>query len=284
MTIREALRRGAKQLRGHRCDGADPVREAEALLASATGLSRERMFMSPDLPLASGARRRFSSLVARRRRHAPLAYLLGTAWFAGLEFAVDRRVLIPRPATEHVLDTAVRAAVRTDAALVIDVGTGSGCVAIAAAKALPGARVLATDDSPAALRLARSNARRRSARVRFLRGDLLRPASAALTAARRPAVIIANLPYVPASSPVSPCVRREPRRAVFAPGDGTGPYRELFRQLAAIPLRAPATIVCELLPRQYLPLDKAFRRLFPDARPERIKNHRGRTVGLIART
>lgn len=284
MTFREALRLGATRLGGHRCDGADPLREAEALLAFATGVSRERSLMEPGAAVAPSAARRFASLIARRAGHEPLAYLLGTAWFAGLEFDVDRRVLIPRPATESVLLAALGAAIDLRAGMLVDVGTGSGCVAVAAAVAMPGAKVLATDDSAPALRLARKNARRHGVRVRFSAGDLLRPAAAALEGWRHPAAIVANLPYVPARAKVSPCVRREPRRAVFAAGDGTGPYRRLFRQLAKVPRRAPTAVACELLPAQYAPLAKEFRRLFPDATAERIKNHQGRTVGLLART
>lgn len=282
MTYREALRAGAARLRGHRCDGADPLREAEALLAFAAGTSRERMLMEPDAPFPPAASRKFGTLVARRGRHEPLAYLLGTAWFAGLEFESDRRALIPRPATELVLLAALQAAIGLRAGALIDVGTGSGCIAVAAAVGMPGAKVVATDSSAAALALARRNARRHGVAVRFLRGDLLRPAATGLASWRHPAVMVANLPYVPAAARVSPCVRREPKGAVFAPGDGTGPYRKLFLQLSKVRRRAPTVLACELLPAQYAPLAKELRRLFPDARPERIKNHQGRTVGMLA--
>ena len=281
MTLRDALRTGAQELRRHRCPGSDAVREAEALLVEATGAPRERFILSPDAAVRPAALRRYRSLLSRRRRHEPLAYLLGTAWFAGIELAVDRRVLIPRPATEHMLAAALDAG----AQLLIDVGTGSGCLAVAAALAMPGAKIVATDDSSASLDVARKNARRHgvAGRIRFVKGDLLRPAAATLSRTHDRIVIVANLPYVPSSARVSPCVRREPRHAVFAPKDGTGPYRELFSQLAALRPGRPFTLLCELLPRQYAPLRRAIIARFPAADVGPIKNHQRRTVGLAAK-
>lgn len=286
MTIGEALRSGARALKSHRCDEADPVREAEALLVMATGQARERFILEPKSALRADAARRYRSLLSRRRRHAPLAYLLGSAWFSGFEFAVDKRVLIPRPATEHVLTAALWAAIDRRTDLFIDAGTGSGCIAVTAALSLPAAKVVATDDSAGALTVARKNARRHgvAGRIRFAKGDLLEPAAAALSRADARPVIVANLPYVPAAQRVSPCVRSEPRHAVFAPGDGTGPYRKLFRQLADLRAGRPFVLLCELLPRQYAPLRRELLKLFPAAEVTPIKNHQQRTVGLRART
>ncbi|HTK04440.1 MAG TPA: HemK/PrmC family methyltransferase [Candidatus Eisenbacteria bacterium] len=284
MTIREALVFGAKALKPHRCDGADPVREAEALLVMAAGTSRERFMLEPGTELRAVAVRRYRALLSRRRRHAPLAYLLGTAWFSGFEFAVDRRVLIPRPATEHVLAAALWAGIEQRTDLFIDAGTGSGCIAVTAALSLPAAKVIATDDAAGALSVARKNARRHgvTGRIRFAKGDLLKPAAAALSGAEARPLIVANLPYVPAAQRVSPCVRSEPRRAVFAPKDGTGPYRRLFRQLADLRAGRPFVLLCEILPSQYAPLRRELLRSFPAAAVTPIKNHQHRTVGLRA--
>lgn len=283
MTLREALRIGAQELKKHDCPDVDPVREAEALLAFAAKVPRELFFADPDRTVSPAAGRRFRALIARRRRHEPLAYLLGSAWFMGIEFAVDPRVLIPRPATEHVAAAAIAAARRFHVTALVDVGTGSGCVAVAARLALPeGTAVYATDLSAEALAVARKNARRLGADVRFLRGDLLAPARARLARGRGRVIVVANLPYIPSGAmrSLAPELRREPRSALAGGRDGLAPSRRLLDQLASAAARAD--VFFEILPEQYGPLAEAVRRLFPAAAVAPIENHQKVVVGLRA--
>ena len=127
-----------------------PRLDAEVLLASATGLSREQLAADPDAPIPGGAARRFSQMVRRRVRREPVAYIVGRKAFRGIELDVDRRVLVPRPETELLVEIAVELSPAT----VLDVGTGSGAVALAAADEIPGVQVTATDTSAGALEIA----------------------------------------------------------------------------------------------------------------------------------
>ncbi len=284
MTFREALLEGARKLKKHRCDGADAVRESEALLSFAACVPRERFFADPGARLSAPTARRYASLLLRRRSHEPLSYLLGTAWFMGREFRADRRGLIPRPATEHLVDSAVDAARELKSDLLVDVGTGSGCIAVTLALETKGTPVIATDASAGALALARTNARLHGAagRIRFRRGDLAAPAAAIRNAAA--AVVIANLPYIPDSAMrrLSPCVLREPRQALAGGKDGLDPYRRLLRQLAAYRPSGTTAAFFEILPGQYARLASLVKKNLPGARTGKIMNFEGACVGLRA--
>ncbi len=192
------------------------------LLAHVLGVERSRLAFDP--PDVSGeAARRFDGLVARRARREPAAYLLGEREFRSLPFRVTPAVLVPRPETEHLVEAALAALPAGGSPLVVDVGTGSGCIAIALAVERPRARVVGVDLSAAALEVARDNARRHGVadRVRFLRGDLLE-------AVRGPVdLVLSNPPYVGEGETVEPECRYEPREALFAGVDGLDAYRRL---------------------------------------------------------
>lgn len=169
--------------------GVDSPRlDAELLLAEATGRTRADLVAAPERGVESAAARSFGDMVRRRIRHEPVAYILGHKGFRRIELAVDRRVLIPRPETELLVELALELAPQPRA--VLDVGTGSGAVALAVADELPGAAVVATDTSLDALVVAKANADRLGLanRVRFDMGTL---------AAGRFDLVLANLPYVP---------------------------------------------------------------------------------------
>jgi release factor glutamine methyltransferase len=279
MTVRDAIAYGSRRLAAHRCDGADAARETEALLANASRRTREELLARPERPLVRAAENRFRLLVARRRRHEPLAYLLGTAWFMGREFRVTPATLIPRTATESLVEAALEGmdGVRT----VLDVGTGSGCIAVSLALALPRATVVATDTSPAALRVARANAVRHQVnnRVVFKKDDLLAPG--ALAGER--ALVVANLPYLPTVMwrTLSPDIRRfEPKSALLSGADGLDDSRRLLDQLADVRPAAGTRVVLEILPRQFSALAAHARRRFRDARSERIRNLADVVIGI----
>jgi release factor glutamine methyltransferase len=201
-----------------------PRLDAEVLLVEATGWERARLAAEPEAGLAAGAGRRFGEMVRRRLAREPVAYIIGRKWFRELELAVDRRVLIPRPETELLVELALK----RGPASVLDVGTGSGAVALAIAAELPRCRVTATDTSPAALALARTNAQRTglAGRVRFLAGSL--------PAGEHFELILANLPYVAAGEwpSLAPEVSEwEPREALLAGPDGLDAIRAFLAQL-----------------------------------------------------
>ncbi|NIY07188.1 MAG: HemK family protein methyltransferase, partial [Gemmatimonadetes bacterium] len=172
--------------------------EAELLLASVLGLSRLELYLQHDRPLTPGEKESFRALVRRRLKREPLQYVLGEVQFRALSLRVDPRVLIPRPETEVLVGEVLRWAASRGAAeglTAVDVGTGSGAIALSLAKEGPFRRVVATDVSTDALEVARQNAARAglAERVEFRTGalwDALRPGE-------RFDVVVSNPPYIP---------------------------------------------------------------------------------------
>ncbi|MBX5439988.1 MAG: peptide chain release factor N(5)-glutamine methyltransferase [Solirubrobacteraceae bacterium] len=206
--------------------GVDTPRlDAELLLAEALGVDRTRLYLDRDLAVRGPAVRRFQELVRRRAvEREPVAYLLGRKGFRRLELAVDRRVLVPRPETELLVELAVAELPR--GARVVDVGTGSGAVALALADERPDLEVAGSDVSADALEVARANGERLGARVRWLRADGLPEGDWD--------AVVANLPYVEAGAALAPEIaRHEPPGALFGGEDGLDVIRAVVDQAAA---------------------------------------------------
>lgn len=197
---------------------ATPRLDAELLLAHALGVDRTTLFLDPEREVGGEAARAFQTLARRRSvERAPVAYLLGRRGFRRLELAVDPRVLIPRPETELLVEVGLEL---PHGARVVDVGTGSGAVALALKDERPDLDVVGTDVSAEALAVARGNAARLGLDVAFTDGDLL----AGITAD----AVLANPPYVAAGDPLPPDVaRHEPRVALLGGPDGLGVIRRL---------------------------------------------------------
>lgn len=203
----------------------DPRLDAEVLLAEATGWSRAALVAEPGAEVPAAADRRFGEMVRRRLRREPVAYVVGRKGFRNLELSVDPRVLVPRPETELLVELALEMGPQR----VLDVGTGSGAIALAVADELPDCEVTATDTSPAALEVARANAERLglAERVRFVEGTL--PAEGEFD------LVLANLPYVaerdwPSLQPE--VTQWEPREALLAGPDGLDAYRTFIPECA----------------------------------------------------
>lgn len=199
--------------------------EAEWMLCRATGLDRVGLYLNFDKPLNETELARFREMVARRGKREPLQHILGTQEFGGVEFEVSPAVLIPRHDTEVLLDEACRRV--TAHCRILDMGTGSGCIAIVLAKRLPTATVTAVDMSEAALEVARRNAVTNGVAVEFLSGSLFTP-----VAGRSFDLIVSNPPYIPTSDieSLEPEVRdHDPRIALDGGSDGLDFYRLLVR-------------------------------------------------------
>ena len=187
ITIRQAWRDGRAQL--HR--SPSPALDARLLLAHVMGRDHAYLVAHDDEALTPAQAAAYDQLLARAAADEPIPYLIGHAPFYGQEFAVSPAVLIPRPETEQLVDTAIGWARGRGALRVADVGTGSGCIAITLARHLPAVAVAAVDVSAAALAVARANAARLApGRVALVRGDLLAAFAPGLD------LIAANLPYV----------------------------------------------------------------------------------------
>ena len=214
---------------------------AELLLSHVVGCDRLRLYMDADRPASPLERESLRALVARALAHEPVQYLTGEAWFHGLPYHVDRRVLIPRPATEtiisHVLHHARADPAFARDALIADVCTGSACIAVALLKALPSARVVATDLSEGALEVARRNAARHKVadRLDFLQGDLLAALDAHPVARARGSLhyLVSNPPYIPDHEwpAVAPNVKdHEPHAALRGGTDGLDHVRRILTE------------------------------------------------------
>jgi release factor glutamine methyltransferase len=198
--------------------------DARLLLEHVCGATRADLIAHPERAMTPAQASRFEERVSRRAAGEPLAYLVGSAWFCGLEFSVDPAVLIPRPETELLVDLAAERASAQDRPRIADLGTGSGIVAITLARRCPHARVTATDVSAVALGVARANATRHGAVVRFLEGDWYAPLDG-----ERFDLIVSNPPYVADGDPhlVLDGLPFEPRGALVAGGDGLACIRRV---------------------------------------------------------
>jgi release factor glutamine methyltransferase len=221
--VRDVIRSAAAELTEAGCD--TPRLDAELLLCEALGggWSRSRLVTSDAVALAPVALARFDALLARRRAREPVAYILGRKDFRRISLQVDRRVLVPRPETELLVEAGLAL---PSAARVADVGTGSGAVALALKHERPDLQVTGIDISEEALAVARQNRSRLGLAVGFVRADLLDGDSYD--------VVLANLPYVAdgTGGELAPEISRyEPRGALFAGRDGLDVIRRLAGQL-----------------------------------------------------
>jgi release factor glutamine methyltransferase len=220
VTVREALDSATIPLTAAGVDS--PRLDAELLLAEVLGVERAALHSHPERSLAPGEGRAFGELVRRRREREPVAYILGRKGFRHLELAVDARVLIPRPETELLVEVAVELVPRD--ARVVDVGTGSGAVALALAQERPDLHVTASDVSPAALAVAGLNAKRLGLEVAFVTADVVPPGDWD--------AVLSNPPYVRDDERLAPEIERfEPRGALRAGPEGL----DVLRRVAAAP-------------------------------------------------
>lgn len=223
--------------------GSDTPRlDAEVLLAAALGIDRTALFLDPQREVTGPAVRAFQDAVRRRSAgREPVAYITGTRGFRHIELAVDARVLVPRPETELLVEVGVE--LIADGALVADVGTGSGAIALALADERPDLSLVATDCSAGALAVARANAARLglAGRVRFAEGDLL-------AGVGEVDAVLSNPPYVADGERASlapEILRHEPPGALFAGADGLDVIRRLVPAAAAAGTRLLALEIGE---------------------------------------
>lgn len=224
-----------------------PRRLAEDLLAHVIGCDRLRLYMDQDRPASALERSTLRDLVGRALHHEPVQYLTGHEWFFGLQIQVDRRVLIPRPSTETIVEQVLQHArsqpgfggsgmgMGGEGVLLADVCTGSGCIAIAVLKHLPSARAVATDISTEALEVAALNARRHGVedRIDLLQGDMAAPLLDYPGTAAKGTLhyLVSNPPYIPDDewNAVAPNVKdHEPHGALRGGGDGLDLVRKLL--------------------------------------------------------
>jgi len=223
--------------------------ESRWLVAHALGWEQHHLASKAEQPVADGMRMQVEALVSRRSAREPLQYILGTQEFCGLEFHVTPAVLIPRPETELLVQEALRVVAFNQEAVLVDVGTGSGCVAVTLATILGKARVVAVDRSPEALAVAKDNAERHGIvdRIEWVEGDLL-VSLRDRDLAGKVEVIVSNPPYIAETDWVGlqPEVREfEPRSALVSGPTGTEFHERLLRDSKEF-LAPGGTLVMEI--------------------------------------
>lgn len=246
-TIQEILVNATRAL-GATLPWRDARLQAELLLAHALASSRAHVLARLTDPLAPASAVQYAALVARRTQNEPLAYILGHQEFYGLDFSVDRRVLIPRHETETLAQLALDYARQLASPVIVDVGTGSGALALTLAHHLPHARIIAGDISRDALAVARANAQRLglATRVEFIESDLLDGIGEPFD------LLVANLPYIPRER-LAQLPREvfafEPRLALDGGDGGLIVFERLLAQLNAHANQG-AVALCEISEEQ----------------------------------
>lgn len=245
-TIAETLKQASKLL--HAASVPNDVLDAQTLLAEALGKDRTYLIVNFNQPLSDDLLTQYQALIERRASGEPLQYITGHQEFFGLEFEVTPDVLIPRPETEILVEETIRLIHQTNIPepVILDVGTGSGCIAVTLARELDTANVIASDISPAALTVARRNAAKQGLedRMQFIESDLL-SAFPQMTFAD---FILSNPPYVAAKE--LPTLQREvrdwePHLALSDFADGLSFYRRLLAEAPAR-LKPGGYLICEM--------------------------------------
>lgn len=257
-TIRQAWRSGRARL----SESPTPALDARLLLEHVLGRDHAYLVAHDDEELPAAALAAYDALLERAAAHEPVPYLTGRAPFLGLDFAVSHDVLIPRPETEQLVEIAARWARERQGLRIVDVGTGSGCIAVSLARQLPQAIVAAVDISAGALAVAESNGRRHApGRVLFVRGDLLASFAPGID------LIVANPPYIAGhewpSLPIG-VKSYEPALALNGGADGLDSYRHLLPQ-AAERLRPGGLVLLEIGWRQGEAVATLARQAWPGA-------------------
>lgn len=286
-------RQTIKQLLWTASKALDPL-DAELLLAHLLARTREYVLTHFDHQLTLRQSRAFVKLVKKRSCGVPLAYITGHKEFFGLDFFVNKQVLIPRPETELLVESALENIKNEKRAkgnvILIDIGTGTACISISILKTIAQANhltipAIATDISRRALKIARQNARRHDLDIIFLRGNLLEPVRAHISQQRsRPKtktpslIITANLPYLTqAQYRSSPALQHEPRSALVAKNNGLALYEELLKQTKCLIslFYFPCSIFLEIDPRQSTVITGLIKKHLPPAKIEIKKDLAG---------
>lgn len=226
------------------------------LLEDALTKDRSWLLAHPEALLDTPIIRRLEANLERRLAHEPMAYIRGHSQFYGHDFLITPDVLVPRPESEDIISLAVSLAQDIERPVIIDVGTGSGCLAVSAALAIPGSHVFATDVDQACLDVAARNAARHQAAVTTVHADLLSSLPEDANKASLPGqafMILANLPYVPSTHAINQAAGHEPSHAIFGGDDGLELFRTMFEQLSADTVSAQH-LLTEALPESHAAL------------------------------
>ncbi|NQV12892.1 MAG: peptide chain release factor N(5)-glutamine methyltransferase [Parcubacteria group bacterium] len=280
MIIKKARQNASKNLQA---TSDSPTLDAEVLLCLVLGISKEKLYGRLEQNLTAEQQKKYWQLVTRREKHEPIAYITKHKEFYGLDFYVDERVLIPRPDTEVLVETVIEeygdvAKSKT----IADIGTGSGCIAVALAKNLPQAKIYAVDISPEALAVAKINIKKHEVQgqIELKQGNLFEPLPEKVD------TVVSNPPYLAqerTNEIKSDVIDHEPHQALFAGSDGLKYYQELLAQ-AQNHLRPSGLITLEIDPLVVEDVTQLAQKYFPPNTPQIKKDLAGKERVLIIKT
>lgn len=270
MTIQQALNSAIAKLSSVSTSAS---LDAEVLLSFVLKKPKEYLMINSDKKLSSAQEKKYSRLIQQRAKGMPVAYLTNNKSFYGLDFYVDKNVLIPRPVTEELVDVVLPQLKSKKRLNVLDIGTGSGCVIVSLAKNSQ-ANFFASDVSASALKVAKRNARKHRVKVNFKQGSLLKPWKS-----QSFDIIVANLPYGWSqwknnSSADTIGLKFEPVTALFTQENGLYLIRQLLTQISLTSL-PPHTIMLEYDPRQTKQLKPLIKKILPRYSIKIIKDYQG---------
>ncbi|HEX5798022.1 MAG TPA: peptide chain release factor N(5)-glutamine methyltransferase [Candidatus Saccharimonadales bacterium] len=255
MTIIEWLVENMSKLQKVGVDS--PRRDCLVFVEDVLRKDRAWVVTHPQHGLGASDLEELDRLIVRRLKREPLAYIRGKAWFYGRFFSVGPEVMIPRPESEAFIELLKQLVdseqLTADSLKIIDIGTGSGCLAITAKLELPNAHVIAVDIDKKALELARHNTVKHNVDVKFITSDLLTSAELyhfVHDREQNDTVLIANLPYVPTGLVTSPEILHEPKQALFSGKDGLSHYVSFWQQISKL-LSKPQHVMTESLEKQH---------------------------------
>lgn len=250
--------------------------DTEVLLTFVLKISPEELIIRPNISLNRGQQKKFLALIKKRATGIPIAYLTGNKEFNNLNFKVTPAVLIPRPTTEILVENIIDYCQNQLNLSILDIGTGSGAMAIALAKNLPQNKITASDKSSSALKIAKLNAKKQQVKIKFIHSDLLNK----IPKKFQPDIICANLPYLSKDLKISVWQKKqlasEPPSALWAKNNGLDLYLKLFKQIKAKKWQ-PQLIIVEINPGQAKALIQVIKQSLPNYQIKKIADLTGFT-------
>ncbi|MEI6288536.1 MAG: peptide chain release factor N(5)-glutamine methyltransferase [bacterium] len=258
MTIKEVLFSATQKLNSKKIASASL--DAEVILSFVLNKTREFLYAHNEYELKPNETKKFISLIKRRDKYEPVAYLIGHKEFFGLDFLVNKNVLIPRPESETLVEISIEYLKKIKSPIIADIGTGSGALIISIKKNLPEVKAMAVDISASALKVAKTNAQKNKTKINFFNGNLLLPIKN-----KKLDLIIANLPYLSDEilKKLKPEIHFEPKRALVAGKhriDEAFLYGQLFAQYKKYHFTCP--IILETHPKTNTLIKKEIKKYF----------------------
>ena len=279
MTVKEILQFSKNELN----DFDSAMLDAEVLLSFVLEKDKAWIYARLDKEIKNKDLKKFKKLIDKRKKGVPAAYLIGYKEFFGLNFEVNKNVLIPRPETEMLVEKTIDLVGNKKNIKLLEIGTGSGCIIISLAKNLE-VKFVASDVSKKALKIAKKNAIKNNVlgKIKFVKSDLLKNIKE-----EKFDIIVANLPYLDINhknlleSSETRGLKFEPQQALYSGEDGLDLYRELFLQIAELDNK-PKFIVCELGDKQADKFERIVKKSFENCKINFVKDAKGlRHVGII---